>query len=1025
MRFSLPVYVEGASREYPYFQLRMLFAPHLRERGQRLERVLHRLAGSVRKELEEISQLPRQDELAEHLFSPPLREKLLEVTFPLAKRTAHCRLLVIFFRQFERWLVHLPALPQVWFEVARPEDIKSELARFLVDYFRRQPKPSPEEVSLAGRAWLTSLELELEPDRNRLDEAAHDGQALLEEARVGTGMAELERVGRCLEDLYPDALSPCDGRGPQSQQLEQALESHAPVVVLGGPLVGKTALIHELARRQLHQDPRSRRLWLLGPQRLISGMSYLGQWERRLLAILEHAQKGELVLYFDDFPGLYRAGQSRDCELSVIDVLRPYIERRSVRVLAEMTPSAWSRLQERDRGLCDQFQTVHLEETNPTVTLGVLLSQARQLEREFDCQFELEAFETARELGNRHLPWLCFPGKAVRLLRQCGTTYKGERIGRTRVLEQFSAQTGLASAILDERQDLDPAELEAHFVARLAGQPEALKALVDTVTVLKAGLCEPGRPLANLLFVGPTGVGKTHCARLLAEYLFGAPDRMVRFDMNEFLQPDAVARLVGDERHPEGLLAAAVRRQPFCVLLLDEIEKAHPDVFNLLLGLLGDARLTDALGRTADFSQCLVILTSNVGAQEVGRAFGIRSRDHEESLAYRKAVGAFFAPEFVNRLDRIVPFARLPRDEVRELASGLIENLFHRAGLVRRQCILAVDPQALDKIVETGYHPELGARALKREVERHITAPLAALLASVPPETPTLLRLRAGSPITVELEPLAACPRVRDQRGPRPELPELTRQLEMLEAEVINPAAPTTIGEEPSHAELAYFAARDEARRLRASLRNTERKTRRRDSGPRLVMAPEPLWLGLLAGSLTQELQRLATACAERPEAKPSPVLADWALLLHTAAELAAPSPTRLSLQFTALGDPEWGTGLKTCFESLAENMALEARPAARGLAIEGLLCHRLLAAESGLHLFRAPDGSLHPVRVSSQATTPAWVVRLYDAVLEMTVDLRTGLVELGSQGGFPSTAGLTAMLLAGLSLKPAPAGRA
>ncbi|MCA9796999.1 MAG: AAA family ATPase, partial [Candidatus Eremiobacteraeota bacterium] len=492
----------------------------------------------------------------------------------MAKRTARCRLLVVFFRHFDRWLVHLPALPQVWLEVARPEDLKAELGRFLAGYFRRKPQPTPEEISLAGRAWLTTLELELEPARNQPDQAGQEAHALLEQARVGTGMAEIERVGRCLEDLYPDALSPCDGRQDQSLRLEQALAGRAPVVLLGGPLVGKTALVHQLARNWVLHDPRSRQLWLLGPQRLISGMSYLGQWERRLLAILEHAQQNDLLLYFDDFAGLYRAGQSRDCELSVIDVLRPYVERRTVRVLAEMTPSAWGRLQERDRGLCDQFQTVYLDETGPTVTLQVLLAQARQLEREYDCAFELEAFETARQLGSRHLPWLCFPGKAVRLLRQCGTTYKGRPVGRPEVLEQFAAQTGLSAAILDERQELEPGGLEAHFAARLAGQPEALKALVDTVTVLKAGLCEAGRPLANLLFVGPTGVGKTHCARLLAEYLFGDPDRMVRFDMNEFLQPDSVARLVGDERQPEGMLAAAVRRQPFCVLLLDEIEKA-------------------------------------------------------------------------------------------------------------------------------------------------------------------------------------------------------------------------------------------------------------------------------------------------------------------------------------------------------------------------------------------------------------------------------------------------------------------
>ncbi len=261
----------------------------------------------------------------------------------------------------------------------------------------------------------------------------------------------------------------------------------------------------------------------------------------------------------------------------------------------------------------------------------------------------------------------------------------------------------------------------------------------------QAQLSPPERPLATLLFLGPTGVGKTHCAKALAKYLFGDERRLLRFDMNEFSSADAVPHLAGSPQRPEGLLTNAIRRQPFQVLLLDEIEKAHPDVFDLLLQVLGEGRLTDANGRVADFTQAIVILTSNLGSAQSGRALGFDRSLADAQRVYTRAAEEFFRPEFFNRLDRIVPFQPLGRHETEQIARQLLQQVLQREGFLRRQCLATIDEAAIRQVAEAGFHPELGARALKRAIEREVVAPLAARLAAVHQATPVVITILASA----------------------------------------------------------------------------------------------------------------------------------------------------------------------------------------------------------------------------------------------------------------------------------------
>jgi ATP-dependent Clp protease ATP-binding subunit ClpC len=209
--------------------------------------------------------------------------------------------------------------------------------------------------------------------------------------------------------------------------------------------------------------------------------------------------------------------------------------------------------------------------------------------------------------------------------------------------------------------------------------------MADVVAIAKARLNDPGRPLGTLLFLGPTGVGKTAAAKALVRYLYGDESRLLRFDMNEYLDASSLARLTGTFAQPDGLLTAAVRRQPYCVLLLDEIEKAHPAVFDLLLQVLGEGRLTDSLGRTSDFTSAVVIMTSNLGTREAAASFGLRPSGASREEACLDAARRLFRPEFLNRIDRLVPFDALGRAQVAAIADRLIADLFRREGLVHRR----------------------------------------------------------------------------------------------------------------------------------------------------------------------------------------------------------------------------------------------------------------------------------------------------------------------------------------------------
>ena len=511
------------------------------------------------------------------------------------------------------------------------------------------------------------------------------------------------------------------------------------VVLVGESGSGKTAVVHEFVRRlsERYQSHDLRRdVWRVDGNRFIAGMMYVGQWEERARSLIDELIDLGDVLYIDDLASMVYAGRTNKQDTHVAQFLEPHLARGELTVLAESTPERFERVREEAPTFASLFRVVRVDALSDRETLPVLLGVLRDLESDAEgyvtpVRVTPDALETVLALTRRFLAHEAYPGKAVRLVRSVlstpGTVRDGYRWYEARdVFDAFKRLTGLPDFILGAEPPRTRESIRASLGAMVAGQPEAIEAVTDVVVTMQRSLSDPEKPLATYLFVGPTGVGKTETARALATYLFGSPSRMVRFDMSEFASSVSVTRLVGHAGAPDGELALSLRTQPFTVVLFDEIEKAHPRVFDALLQLFGEGRLTDAAGRTADARMAVLIMTSNLGVREAtvrtgfAREGGDTARTH-----YLAAVRQFFRPEFFNRIDRVVPFVPLDRAALRVVVEHALKGLLSRRGVRRGNVLVDVEPELLDALVEQAYDPRYGARPLRRALERELAVPLA------------------------------------------------------------------------------------------------------------------------------------------------------------------------------------------------------------------------------------------------------------------------------------------------------------
>lgn len=542
---------------------------------------------------------------------------------------------------------------------------------------------------------------------------------LEEEKRVPT--PTLHRLALAWSD-EPDVLEGAAGRDDEVAELLRMLERPgAAVVVVGAAVSGKSAVIEEVVKQL-----EGRQAWFADASRLVNADAMTG-WRAQTLSVVSELAEAEGLWLVGDPLALLDAGKHVGSEMNVAQVLKPFLSSGRLRVLGECSEAAWGRLEARDAGFARLFTPWRLPEPPAARTRAILDAIAPDL----PVPVEADGVTASLELAQRYGPVSARLGTAAHFLRRLAAEAralgKPGPLGRTDVLRRFCGETGLPELLVRDDLPLDTGAVRSFFTRSLVGQDRAVDHLVDLVAVIKGGMSDLDRPLGSFLFVGPTGVGKTEAAKTLARWLFGGgrhdgPARLLRFDMSEYGGPDCVARLLD----PSAGLVAAVRRRPFAVVLLDEIEKAHPAVFDLLLQVLGEARLSDADGVVADFRNTVVLLTSNLGIGTFRRPTGFGTdataalQDHVLAEVER-----FFRPELFNRIDKIVPFAALEADAIGRIARREVADVGARPGLRTRGVELQVRPEAVDWIAERGVDPRYGARPLQRAVQTHLTAPLA------------------------------------------------------------------------------------------------------------------------------------------------------------------------------------------------------------------------------------------------------------------------------------------------------------
>lgn len=557
-------------------------------------------------------------------------------------------------------------------------------------------------------------------------------------------------------------------RSPYRERLSYLLGGSRPrsVAVVGPPGAGKTSLIRQWISDRLVEDAypihknldRCHHVWRITGKRLIAGMSYLGQWEERCLAVLDDARKKRGILWIEDLHLFGRLGQSRQSERSFADFFRGPVRRGDLSVIAELTPEQFARLERDAPGLAEALALVVVPPASSGETAQLLLHEIRALETR--AQVELHPFvsRTALELGSALFPWRARPGVAIEIVQRVAAEAAARShvvIRPNDVLDYLARTTGLSAKLISLDEPLDPAEVEAAFAARVIGQPAATRAAADVILRVRAGLADPHRPVSVMLFTGPTGTGKTELATAIAEYLYGAGERLLRVDMGELSGPDAVSRLIGDRWNPDGLLTARVRAQPFCVVLLDEIEKAHPQALHLLLQLFDEGRLTDANGEVASFASAVVIMTSNLGSRNAA-PIGFGEMRDRILADVAKAVREFFPVELFNRIDQVVPFEPLTPEVAEKVVDKELAKLLARRGLRERNTFVYAGAAVRRRAVADAFDPRYGARTVKRWLEDKIGGSLTDLLATAAPARLRIVRLAEDQgQIQAALEPMA------------------------------------------------------------------------------------------------------------------------------------------------------------------------------------------------------------------------------------------------------------------------------
>lgn len=689
----------------------------------------------------------------------PLTEAVLQVEFPAAKGSKNrpgvrFPAFTLSFRTFTRphgkgFLTYVPQLALQSFSLHEDKIAEEVEAAVRLEFLRAERLRHLQSVVEAD--WYTEVVVRIEnvtftlPSLSEIDAKDQEKTAVL-----------LPKIARRPTIENPQFF----GNEEIIKRCAQVLTGKygRNILIVGARGVGKTALLHEIifCKEKIGFEGK---IWETTASEMIKELSGGGDWRDGLEDLAKELGRGNDLLYVRSLHELFEVGQSDAKSKSVGEFMRSYLQDGSITLLSECTPAELRRIERRVPGFSALFQVLRLNAPAAEDVPKIVKQKINQTAEKVGVKVKNDAVEEAVRLHRRFMPYTSFPGKPMRFLENLLLSFDGKTLEKPVVVRAFSDETGIPIFMIDDRKKLDLEEINRDFDRRVFGQKAATREMTRTLAVIKAGLNRRGRPIASFLFVGPTGTGKTELAKAYAEFLFGSVTRMLRFDMSEYQHPFQVMQLIGGRGG--GTLTAGIRRQPFTVILFDEIEKADRSFYDLLLQVLGEGRLTENGGQTVDFCSAVIIMTSNIGAQSLGnRGISLVTTDRNTEIKnhFLRAVEKNFRPEFYNRIDNIVPFKPLSQETIRLILDRELQQIFKREGIAQRKVNVKVSDAAKEYFAAEGYDERYGARRLQRTLREEMTVPLAKKLNSyAADETVTALidRRENETIITTDSDPMS------------------------------------------------------------------------------------------------------------------------------------------------------------------------------------------------------------------------------------------------------------------------------
>jgi len=547
------------------------------------------------------------------------------------------------------------------------------------------------------------------------------------------------------QKYFEKKIDPVIGREEDMEVLKQILarRNKNNVLIVGDPGVGKTAIVEGLARRiaknkgDVPEYLKNNIIYSLDVSSMIAGSKFRGDFEERLKLVLNALdQKGNAILFIDEAHMMVGAGSTGQGGMDLANMMKPVLTKGNIKVIASTTWEEYRKFFEKDRALMRRFQRLQIGEPTQEVCVKILKGVKQYYEKFHGCTITDEACEDAVEYSSKFIADKKLPDKAIDVLDSACARLrlkgiKEGKIDHDEIIHEISKMTGISIEQLSQKQTTNLVTLEEKMKLSVFGQDEALNKVIDKILVSRAGLKSLNKPVGSFLFIGPTGCGKTETARQLATTL---GTQMIRFDMSEYQEKHSISKLIGsppgyvgyeDSHMGGGLFINEVEKHPHAVVLFDEIEKAHQDVSNMLLQVMDYGTVTGSNGKKADCRNIILILTSNLGAEEMEKnALGFGS--HEKSGEDDDAVKRFFAPEFRNRLDAIVKFNKLEKETMKKIVKKFLLEL--NTMTLEKRVEVNASEEAIEYLVEKGFNDKLGARPLSRIIDNEIKKPLSRMI---------------------------------------------------------------------------------------------------------------------------------------------------------------------------------------------------------------------------------------------------------------------------------------------------------